>query len=107
MDLTVTRHGSLTMVAGLPKTFDYTVCPDFQRLLAPQIENAPKALVFDLSGINSNYQRLPWEIRELSETLPAKWMVPTADLFEHTKTIGCNGSGSKPSKKPEKPGMGI
>jgi len=51
MDLTVTRHGSLTMVAGLPKTFDYTVCPDFQRLLAPQIENAPKALVFDLSGV--------------------------------------------------------
>ena len=66
-----------------------------------------RTLVFDLSGINSNYQRLPWEIRELSETLPAKWMVPTADLFEHTKTIGCNGSGSKPSKKPEKPGMGI
>ena len=51
MNLTVTRHGSLTLVAGLPKLFDYTVCPDFQRVLAPQLEETPKTLVFDLSGV--------------------------------------------------------
>lgn len=52
MDLIVTRHGSLTLVAGLPKTFDYTVCPDFQRALVPYIEEAPKTLAFDLSGVD-------------------------------------------------------
>ncbi|HWQ10612.1 MAG TPA: STAS domain-containing protein [Holophaga sp.] len=51
MDLSVTRHGTLILVAGLPKTFDYTVCPDFQRALAPHIEAAPKTLAFDLSGV--------------------------------------------------------
>ena len=51
MDLTVTRRGPLVLVAGLPKTFDYTVCPDFQRALAPHLEEAPRGLVFDLSGV--------------------------------------------------------
>ena len=53
MDLTVTKHGPATLwLAGLPKTFDYTVCPDFQRCLAPLIEAAPKVLVVDLSGVD-------------------------------------------------------
>jgi anti-anti-sigma factor len=52
MELTVTRHGSLILAAGLPKMFDYTVCPDFQRALAPFIEAGPAALVFDLSGVD-------------------------------------------------------
>jgi len=51
MDLIVTRRGPLVLVAGLPKTFDYTVCPDFQRALAPHLEDAPHTLVFDLSGV--------------------------------------------------------
>ncbi len=51
MDLTVTRRGPLVLVAGLPKTFDYTVCPDFQRTLAPHLEDAPRAVVFDLSSV--------------------------------------------------------
>jgi anti-anti-sigma factor len=52
MDLTVTRHEALTLVAGLPRKFDYTVCPDFQRALAPHIESAPKVLIIDLSGVD-------------------------------------------------------
>jgi anti-anti-sigma factor len=52
MDLTVTRHDTLTMVAGLPPKFDYTVCPDFQRALAPHIESTPKVLLIDLSGVD-------------------------------------------------------
>ncbi|MFU2208631.1 STAS domain-containing protein [Solidesulfovibrio sp. C21] len=51
MDLIATQHGPVTLVTGLPKTFDYTVCPDFQRCLAPHIETAPKVLVIDLSGV--------------------------------------------------------
>jgi len=51
MDLIATRHGSLTLVAGLPKMFDYTVCPDFQRALAPLLESGPKVLLLDLSGV--------------------------------------------------------
>ena len=51
MDLTATKHGPVTLVAGLPKTFDYTVCPDFQRCLAPHIDPAPKVLVLDLTGV--------------------------------------------------------
>lgn len=51
MDLIVTRQGPLTVVAGLPRMFDYTVCPDFQRALAPHLEAAPKTLLFDLSGV--------------------------------------------------------
>jgi len=52
MDLQVIRHGRLTLVSGLPKVFDYTVCPDFQRLLAAHLEDAPALLVFDLSGVD-------------------------------------------------------
>ncbi len=51
MDLTVTRHGPLTIAAGLPKMFDYTVCPDFQRCLAPSLKPTPRTLVLDLSGV--------------------------------------------------------
>ena len=51
MDLTATGHGPLTLVTGLPKIFDYTACPDFQRALAPMIETAPKVLCFDLTGV--------------------------------------------------------
>ena len=51
MDLHVTQHDRLTLVSGLPKIFDYTVCPDFQRLLAAHLEKAPPVLVFDLSGV--------------------------------------------------------
>lgn len=51
MDLTVTRNGTLTMVSGLPKTFDYTVCPELQRILAPHIEAGPRTLVFDFTGV--------------------------------------------------------
>ena len=51
MDLHVTQHDRLTLVSGLPKMFDYTVCPDFQRLLIPHLENTPAVLVFDLSDV--------------------------------------------------------
>lgn len=51
MDLTATKHGALTLVSGLPKVFDYTTCPDFQRALAPAIEPAPEVLLLDLSGV--------------------------------------------------------
>ena len=51
MDLHVTQHDRLTLVSGLPRMFDYTVCPDFQRLLAAHLEKAPAVLVFDLSGV--------------------------------------------------------
>ncbi|MHC1790473.1 STAS domain-containing protein [Solidesulfovibrio sp.] len=51
MDLHVTQHGRLTLVSGLPKMFDYTVCPDFQRALAAHLETAPAVLLFDLSGV--------------------------------------------------------
>ncbi len=51
MELTATKHGALTLVAGLPKIFDYTTCPDFQRALAPWTTPAPGVLLFDLSGV--------------------------------------------------------
>lgn len=51
MDLTATKHGTLTLVTGLPKVFDYTICPDFQRALAPHLECGPKVLLLDLSGV--------------------------------------------------------
>ena len=51
MDITVTRHGSLLVAAGLPKLFDYTVCPDFQRTLAPHLDPMPPVLILDLSGV--------------------------------------------------------
>jgi anti-sigma B factor antagonist len=51
MELTVTRRGPLLVVAGLPAFFDYTVCPEFQRDLAPSLEPAPAVLVLDLSGV--------------------------------------------------------
>ena len=51
MDLVVTQQGRLTLVSGLPKMFDYTVCPDFQRELAAHLDAAPAVLAFDLSGV--------------------------------------------------------
>ena len=51
MDLNVTQHGSLTVVSGLPRMFDYTVCPDIQRALAPCVSACPKVLLLDLSGV--------------------------------------------------------
>ncbi len=51
MELTATKHGALTLVSGLPKVFDYTACPDFQRALAPLVEAGPKVLLLDLSGV--------------------------------------------------------
>jgi anti-anti-sigma factor len=51
MHLNVTTHGRLTLVSGLPKMFDYTVCPEFQRQLAAHLEAAPAVVAFDLSGV--------------------------------------------------------
>lgn len=51
MDLTATKHGSLTLVSGLPNVFDYTTCPDFQRALTPYLEPAPKVLLLDLANV--------------------------------------------------------
>lgn len=51
MELTVTRRDPLLVVSGLPAFFDYTVCPDFQRVLAPSLEPAPTVLLIDLSGV--------------------------------------------------------
>lgn len=51
MEITVTKRGPVLVVAGLPAFFDYTVCPDFQRLLAPHLEPAPAVLLLDLSGV--------------------------------------------------------
>lgn len=51
MDLNVTTHGSLTVAAGLPRMFDYTVCPDVQRALAPCVDACPRVLLLDLSGV--------------------------------------------------------
>ena len=52
MNLIVTQQGRLTLVSGLPKMFDYTVCPDFQRELTAHLEAAPTVLAFDLSGVD-------------------------------------------------------
>jgi len=51
MDITVTRRGALLVASGLPKLFDYTVCPDFQRALAPHLDPMPPVLILDLSGV--------------------------------------------------------
>ena len=51
MDLHVTAHGRVTLVSGLPKMFDYTVCPEFQRQLAAHLETSPAVLAFDLTGV--------------------------------------------------------
>ena len=51
MAITVTPHGPILVAAGLPKHFDYTVCPEIQRTLAPYLEPIPPALILDLSGV--------------------------------------------------------
>lgn len=51
MDMTVTRRGSLLVAAGLPKRFDYTVCPDFQRDVASFLDPLPPALILDMTGV--------------------------------------------------------
>ena len=51
MDLHVTAHGRVTLVSGLPKMFDYTVCPEFQRQLAAHLEASPAVVAFDLTGV--------------------------------------------------------
>jgi anti-sigma B factor antagonist len=51
MEITVTRHGHLVVAAGLPKHFDYTVCPEILRILTPHLDPAPPALILDLSGV--------------------------------------------------------
>jgi anti-anti-sigma factor len=51
MDITVTRRGTLLVAAGLPRLFDYTVCPEVQRALTPHLDPIPPAFILDLTGV--------------------------------------------------------
>lgn len=52
MEITITRRGSAIVAAGLPKHFDYTVCPEIQRQLVSYLDPIPPVLVFDLAGVD-------------------------------------------------------
>lgn len=51
MEITITRRGAAVVASGLPKHFDYTVCPEIQRLLAASLDPIPPLLVLDLTGV--------------------------------------------------------
>lgn len=51
MEITVTRREPILVVSGLPSRFDYTVCPEVQRVLAPHLDPVPPVLLLDLSGV--------------------------------------------------------
>lgn len=51
MEITITRHGQAIVAAGLPKHFDYTVCPEIQHQLATYLDPLPQVLIFDLTGV--------------------------------------------------------
>ena len=58
------------------------------------VRHEGRTLVVDLSDINSKFQRLPWEISELSQNLPAKWMVPAPPTEVPTQKRKVSGGPS-------------